>query len=87
MKLDVIRYIVRSNQSYTSYFRLIFPRNSTFPCFYNICVIINGSSDIMQSRGESRSKRSSILSIFLIIAYAPVKAIDDNLLRCSNSCS
>lgn len=47
----------------------------------NICIIITGSPYIMQSRRESRSKQSSILSIFLVIAYAPVKAIDDNLLR------
>lgn len=61
--------------------RLIFSRNSTFSFFYNICIIVNGSSYIMRSRRESQSKYSSILSIFLVIAYASVKAIDDNLLR------
>lgn len=75
--------IVTGYQNYTLYFRLILSRNFTFPLFCNICIIINGSPYIIQSRRESRSKRSSILFIFLVIAYALVKAIDDNLLRCT----
>lgn len=71
-RLEVIKLEVTPYTS-ISFFHVT-PLSHSFITF----VHINRSLYITR---KSRSKRSSILSIFLVIAYASMKAIDDNLLR------